>query len=239
VKIKALLRLIASAGLNVCVLNACVAAATAAPQDEVSILAEQSQLQELWTSLLMLHPCAQILRGKFKHQDIFVLQRLRPFTYLGDDRLSYLWVPGEEMDWQVLEFLSKNSEKVQTEPPPKHVGRNACNRRCDEEAMMMVQLIRNSACRLFTTYHKYKSAYLESDRNFRDLHRLELGGVPGEQIVKQMKISYNLSKEQTSDDADSHDIFRYRQMMIDLVCPDAVQRLDQELESAQSPASML
>ncbi len=70
--------------------------------------------------------------------------------------------------------------------------------------------------------------------DLQDMQGMVAEARAGQDTSKQLEMEYTLRKQQRDVDAIQEDLRRYRQSMVDLAGPDAVAKLDKQIEEEQN-----
>ncbi|SRR5579875_153 len=105
------------------------------------------------------------------------------------------------------------------------------------EAIMLYNMVRGTADRLVENFRNYKKTVTTLNRattDLQDMQGMVAEARAGQDTSKQLEMEYTLRKQQRDVDAIQEDLRRYRQSMVDLAGPDAVAKLDKQIEEEQN-----
>lgn len=111
------------------------------------------------------------------------------------------------------------------------IAKNA--RLSQTEAIMLYNMVRATADRLVDCYRNYKKnmhSWTIATKDLQDLQNMVADARQGQDTTKQLEMHYTLRKAQRDVESVSEDIKRYRQGLVDLAGPEAVDKLDKDIE---------
>lgn len=103
-----------------------------------------------------------------------------------------------------------------------------------EEAIMLYNMVRTTADRLTESYRNYKkyfNALNSADQDQRDLQKMLSDARAGQDASKQLEMEYTLRKGQRDIEMIGSDVKHYRQSLVDLAGPEAVAKLDTQMDA--------
>lgn len=102
-----------------------------------------------------------------------------------------------------------------------------------EQATILYKIVRDTADKLVASYRDYKKNLVSMERASDDLKELQsmvAEARGGQDAAKQVEMEYTLRKAKREIEKEMDDVRRHRQELTDLAGPEAVARLDQEME---------
>ncbi len=101
------------------------------------------------------------------------------------------------------------------------------------EAIMLYQMVRKTADHLVEKYRDYKKEHLalmRANDDFQDLQKMARDAREGQDASEQLEIEYTLRKQQRDIEAIEQTLGKVRQGLVDLAGPQAVAKLDSEID---------
>jgi hypothetical protein len=195
--------------------------------------AEKEQLSDLWEACLQRSPDIQ-----------FVVQKLQPTTNQAhlSSVLTKLLSTAAFAGVGAVGMMSPNMSGYMM----SSAGYSAISsvlggqqRKADkaaklsqEEQMMMLQIVRNTADKLVASFRDYKKFFVSLSRASNDLQDLQAMAAEaraGQDAAKQLEMDYTLRKAQRDIDQISDEVRRHRSNLLDLAGPDAIAKLDKQI----------
>lgn len=105
-----------------------------------------------------------------------------------------------------------------------------------EQATILYKIVRDTADRLVAEYRRYRGAHNDYDRAVSDLEDLKAmvaQARTGQDPAKAIEMEYTLRKEQRDIEKINDEARLHRQALADLAGPEAVEKLDSEIDQEQ------
>ncbi len=103
-----------------------------------------------------------------------------------------------------------------------------------EEAIMLYNMVRATADRLTESYRNYKKQFSALNRAYLDkqeLQKMVAEGRAGQDAAKQLEMDYVLRKADRDMEMIGSDVKHFRQSLVDLAGPEAVVKLDTQMDA--------
>lgn len=104
----------------------------------------------------------------------------------------------------------------------------------EAELISLYNMVRTTADKLVDKYRDYKKGLVNLNRattDFQDLNNMMKDARAGQDAAKQLEMEYTVRKAQRDMISISDDIHRYRQSLTDMAGPEAVDKLDKDVQS--------
>ncbi|MBZ0187472.1 MAG: hypothetical protein K8F91_14590 [Candidatus Obscuribacterales bacterium] len=101
------------------------------------------------------------------------------------------------------------------------------------ESIMLYNMIRDTADKVVSNYRDYKKVHtslLMANADFEHLKRMAAAAKGGQDAAKQLEVEYTLKKQQRDIEESGADLSKVRQQLVDLAGPQAVTKLDTEID---------
>ncbi len=199
--------------------------------------AEKTQLADLWEAALGRSPDIQFVIQKLMptsdpgHAATVMMKMLSTVVYGGMNAATMV-MPGAatyagtsvgaSMMMNLINGMeSKNAKKAQIS---------------QEQQIMLYKMVRDVADRMVDNYRTYKRDMISLSRSLTDLSDLQAMISEARQTqdaAKQIEMEYTLRKAQRDVDVVANNVKHHRQSLIDLSGPEAVSKLDKQLDEEQ------
>ncbi len=209
---------------------------TAEKTDMVENL-EKTQLADLWEAALGRSPDIQFVIQKLMptsdpgHAATVMMKMLSTVVYGGMNAATMV-MPGAatyagtsvgaSMMMNLINGMeSKNAKKAQIS---------------QEQQIMLYKMVRDVADRMVDNYRVYKRDMIALSRSLVDLSDLQAminEARSAQDAAKQIEMEYTLRKAQRDVDVVANNVKHHRQSLIDLSGPEAVAKLDKQLDEEQ------
>lgn len=199
--------------------------------------AEKTQLADLWEAALSRSPDIQFVIQKLMptsdpgHAATVMMKMLSTVVYGGMNAATMV-MPGAatyagtsvgaSMMMNLINGMeAKNAKKAQIS---------------QEQQIMLYKMVRDVADRMVDNYRTYKRDMISLSRSLTDLSDLQAmisEARATQDAAKQIEMEYTLRKAQRDVDVVANNVKHHRQSLIDLSGPEAVAKLDKQLDEEQ------
>lgn len=205
---------------------------------ETMVDAEKTELAELWESTLSRSPDIQFVIQKLMpssnpgHAATIIMRMLSTAVYGGMGAMQMMMPnAGGYMISGTTGSAIMNILNIQE-------GKAAKNARLSQtEAIMLYNMVRTTADKLvenFRNYKKTNTTMQKASTDLQDLQGMVAEARSGQDSSKQVEMEYTLRRQQRDVDSIAEDLRRFRQGLVDLAGPDAVAKLDKQIEDEQN-----
>jgi uncharacterized membrane protein len=197
--------------------------------------AEKEQISDLWESTLARSPDIQFVIQKLQPTSnqahlSAVLTRLLGAAMYGGMGASMFMMPNGGMASYAM--MSGGYSAISSVMGIAQKNQDKKAKLSQEEQMMMLQIVRNTADKLVASYRDYKKFFVSLARSSNDLQDLQAMAAEaraGQDASKQLEMDYTLRKAQRDVDQISDDVRRNRANLIDLAGGESVAKLDKQI----------
>jgi hypothetical protein len=195
--------------------------------------AEKQQLADLWEAALKRSPDIQFVVAKLQpttdqaHLSSILTRIVSTAAYAGMGSMAMV-APGigtyaasslgSSMLMQVAGMQQKKADKAA--------------KLSDEEQLMMLWMVRQTADKLVVSYRGYKKNFVKLSRattDLQDLQAMAADARAGQDAAKQLEMDYVLRKQQRDIDEIADDVRAHRASLNDLAGPESVAKLDKQI----------
>ncbi len=204
---------------------------------ECILNAEKEQLSQLWEATLTRSPDIQFVVQKLMPSSnpgraTTIMMRMLSSAVFGAMGAASMMAPniGTYAANSIGASMVMNALQMQE-------GKSAKKARLTQtEAIMLYNMVRDTADKLVSNYRSYKKAVALMTRaaaDLTDLQSMVRDARAGQDALRQLEMEYTIRKAQRDVDGVSEDLKRYRQALSDLAGQEAIAKLDQKLDAGQ------
>jgi hypothetical protein len=205
---------------------------------ETVVDAEKAELAELWESTLTRSPDIQFVIQKLMpssnpgHAASIIMRMLGTAVYGGMGAMQMM------MPNAAGYMLSGTGGSAIMNVLNVQEGKIAKNARLSQtEAIMLYNMVRTTADKLVENFRNYKkcmSNMQKANTDLQDLQGMVSDARAGQDPTKQLEMEYTIRKQQREVDLIGEDLKRFRQGLVDLAGPEAIAKLDKEVDDEQN-----
>lgn len=205
---------------------------------ETMIDSEKAELAELWESALGRSPDIQFVIQKLMptsnpgHGSTILMRMLSTAVFAGMGA-GQMMMPNA--GGVAITSTTGNALMNMIGAQESKAAKNA--RLSQTEQIMLYNMVRTTADKLvdyFRNYKKTMAAMQKANTDLQDLQAMVSEARSGQDASKQLEMEYTLRRQQRDVDGVIEDLRRYRQGLVDLSGPEAVAKLDQQIQDEQS-----
>lgn len=197
--------------------------------------AERSELADLWEATLTRSPDIQFViqklmpnNGNPAHASTIMCRMLSTAMF---GAMSAVGMMAPNVGVYAAQSVGASMIMNVLNMQESKIAKNA--RLSQTEAIMLYNMVRATADRLVDCYRNYKRnmhSWTMATKDLQDLQNMVADARQGQDTAKQVEMDYTLRKAQRDVENVSEDIKRYRQGLVDLAGPDAIAKLDKDIE---------
>lgn len=200
--------------------------------------AERTQLTDLWSATINRSPDIQFVINRLQpttdqsHATATAIKMLSGALFSAVQAVP-LMMPGGAMSSASYMGIGSGTSMLQnllSGADAKNVKKAQISQ---EQATILYKIVRDTADKLVLEYRKYRKCRSDFDRSNRDLEDLRMmvaQARSGQDPSKQIEMEYTIRKAQRDVENVSDEAGMHRQSLADLAGPDALSKLDSEME---------
>jgi hypothetical protein len=202
------------------------------------LTAEQMELADLWEATLSKSPDIQFVVQKLQptsnpaHLSTILTRMLSTAAFGGMGAVAMMSPnPG------TYAFTSAGGSMIQQVLGMKERSDAKRAKLSQEEELVMFKMVQDTCNRMVDAFRDYKKNFVSLTRASSDL--VDLKGMvaeahSGQDSAKQLEMEYTLRKQQRDIDAVAEEVRRHRLTLVDMAGPEAVEKLDKQLQDEQN-----